>query len=62
MKSKIQKLFAASILCLSLGVSVFANCNDDGDIPIPFCRVQSDPTTEKPDFIDVIIKTMKDWF
>lgn len=61
MKSKIQKLFAVSMLCLSLSVSVFANC-DDGDIPMPFCRAQAQPTDEKTDFINVIIKTMTDWF
>jgi len=61
MKSKIQKLFAVSMLCLSLSVSAWAGCTP-GDIPIPFCRAQTQPTDEKTDFIDVIIKTMTDWF
>lgn len=59
MKRKIQKTLAASLLCLSLGVTVFGGC--PGDIPMP-CRAQSQTTGEKPDFIDVIIKLMKDWF
>lgn len=61
MKSKFQKAIAAFMLCLSLSVSVWAGCTP-GDIPMPFCIAQSQPTDEKPDFIDVIIKTMKDWF
>jgi hypothetical protein len=64
MKNKIQKMFAVSMLCLSLSVSAFADCPETkpGDIPIPGCLVQSQPNNEKPDFINVIIKTMMDWF
>ena len=61
MKIKIQKALAALIICLSLSLSVSAGC--PGDIPMP-CRMvqQSQPTDDKPNFLEVIIKTMTDWF